>query len=327
MSTHEMANTREPGMPQAGETSRVDAGLLAQVGALASAIVASACCWLPLLLIAVGVSGGALSATFEAWRPVLLPITFALLGLAFYFTYRKPKATTHPSGGTAAGGEACCAVPATESKGEACCPPAGGRVSTLKKVNKVMLWVVTAFVLAFAFFPNYVGYILGGGGDTLAARADLDKTVVAIEGMTCEACAVNIESALKNVPGVAAAEVSYEQHQAIIGVTKGSQPPREAILAAIAGAGSYQGHFTDQVRWTLGIEGMTCEGCAAGLQAKLATVPGVTNASVSYEQGQAVVTADPSVATETLRKAVSEAGYTLTSPSRDGQATRSRDQR
>ena len=86
MSTHEMAETRKHGMPQTGGTSRVDVGLLAQVGALASAIVASACCWLPLLLIAVGVSGSALSATFEAWRPVLLPLPFALLGLACCFT-------------------------------------------------------------------------------------------------------------------------------------------------------------------------------------------------------------------------------------------------
>ena len=127
------------------------------------------------------------------------------------------------------------------------------------------------------------------------------------------------------VPGVAAAEVSYGERQAIIGVTKGSQPPREAILSAIAGAGNYRGQFTDQVQWTLAIEGMTCEGCAAGLQAKLAKVPGVSSASVSYEQGQALVTADPSVGAETLREAVSAAAYSVTSSTNDGQATKSGD--
>lgn len=71
---------------------RMDAGALAQVGALISAVFASACCWLPLLLVAFGVSGGTLSAAFEAWRPVLLPVTFVLLAVAFYVTYRKPKA-------------------------------------------------------------------------------------------------------------------------------------------------------------------------------------------------------------------------------------------
>lgn len=302
-------------------SSRLDAGVVAQIGALTSAVVASACCWLPLLLIAVGITGGAMAATFEAWRPVLLPVTFALLGVAFYFTYRKPKVPAPAIGAPETAGDACCATPQAGA-GEPCCPPEGAKGITLKKVNKVMLWVVTAFVLAFAFFPNYVGYLLGGG-DTLAGRSDLDKAVIAIEGMTCEACAVNIENALKNVPGVAAAEVSYGERQAIIGVTPGSQPPREAILSAIASAGNYTGRFADQVEWTMSIAGMTCEGCAAGLQAKLAKVPGVSNASVSYEQGLALVTADPSVGAETLREAVSAAGYAVTSSTKDGRATKS----
>lgn len=108
-------------MPQAGGSSRVDAALVAQIGALASAVVASACCWLPLLLIAVGVSGTALSATFEAWRPVLLPVTFVLLGVASYFTYRKPKVLAATSAGTAPS-ESCCSVP-KQGAAEACCPP------------------------------------------------------------------------------------------------------------------------------------------------------------------------------------------------------------
>ncbi len=251
MRTHGIPETSKHGMPRATGSSRVDAGLLAQVGALASAIVASACCWLPLLLIAAGVSGGALSATFEAWRPVLLPVSFALLGLAFYFTYRKPRAMTQPARETTAGGDACCAVPATESRGEACCPPAGGRVSALKKVNKVMLWVVAVFVLAFAYFPNYVGYLLGGG-DTLAARRDLDSVVVKVEGMTCEACAAGIERGLRSVPGVVAAAVSYEKGEAVIGIAKGTSAPRDAILKAISSAGNYTGRFLEQTPATRG---------------------------------------------------------------------------
>jgi len=293
---------------------RVDAGAVAQAGALISAVIASACCWLPLLLIAVGVSGGALSATFEAWRPVLLPVTFALLGAAFYFTYRVPKAAIPSGGGTAAPGDASCSLP-VQGAAEACCPADNAKGLTLKKANKVMLWVVTAFVLAFAFFPNYVGYLLGGG-DTLAARHDLDKVVVQIEGMTCEACATNIENSLRRVPGVAGAVVSYDRHEALVGVQKGSEPPRTAILAAIAGAGDYTGRFAGQVVWTLAIEGMTCEACAAGLQAKITNLRGVSGASVDYDQGQALVTADASVNEEELRKAVSDAAFSTSSVSK-----------
>lgn len=294
---------------------RWDAAIIAQIGALGSAVVASACCWLPLLLIAVGVSGGAVAATFEAWRPVLLPVTFALLGVAFYFTYRRSRVAGLAGSDANASGDECCRVSEAETV-EACCPPGNARGMTLKKVNKAMLWVVTAFVLAFAFFPNYVGYLLGGS-DALAMRNDLDKVVVDIEGMTCEACAASIEDSLRQVPGVAAAEVNYEKRQAVIGIPRGSQPPREAILRAVARAGNYHGRIAEQVQWTLAIEGMTCEGCASGLQAALSKVRGVTAASVSYEKKRAVVTTTPFVSEEALRNAVAQAGYSVKSAARE----------
>lgn len=311
MQTPDTADLAQDGTGQAGPSGGVDTGRIVQGGALASAIIASACCWLPLLLIAFGISGGALAATFEAWRPIFLPVTFVLLGLAFYFTYRRPKVSAPAPGGAAVEGASCCAVPAPEAAGEDCCPSASAKGFTLRKVNKVMLWVVTVFVLAFAFFPNYVGYLIGNGG-RLAARNDLDKFTVAIEGMTCEACSATIERALEAVPGVAAAEVSYDQRRAIIGVKKGAQPPREAILSAIAGAGDYLGRFMDEVQWTLTIAGMTCEGCAAAIQAALSKVPGVTGVSVSYAEGRAWVAAGASVTAEALRKVVTKTGYAVT---------------
>lgn len=295
-----------------GHDSRMDGGTLAQFGALASAVVASACCWLPLLLLAVGVSGGALSATFEAWRTVLLPMTFLLLGLAFYSAYWRPKVVPVSARGPDAAGNACCIAPGADAKAAACCLPPGTKGFALRKFNKVMLWVVTVFVLAFAFFPNYVGYLLGGGG-ALAARHDLDKVVVKIDGMTCEACAVKIENALRNVAGVSAAEVNYEKAEALVGTPRGHQVPQALILAAIGGAGNYAGRFQNQVPWTLAIEGMTCQACAAQLQSVLANLPGVSSASVSYEQRRAVVLADSLVSEEKLRKAVSDAGYSLAS--------------
>ncbi|QOJ02244.1 MAG: cation transporter [Planctomycetia bacterium] len=221
-----------------GRKSRMDTGTVVQFGALASAIAASACCWLPLLLIALGVSGGALASTFEAWRPVLLPVTLALLGLAFYFAYHAPRVAS-------AGCETnCCATPETESCPEACCPPHNIKGFAFHKLNKPVLWVVTIFVLAFALFPNYVGYLLRGN-DSFAARNDLEKIVVQIDGMTCEACAAGIAASLRMIPGVAAAEVSYEKGQAVIGVPSTNRIPPQVILKAIRKAGDYTGHFLD----------------------------------------------------------------------------------
>ncbi|NPV06039.1 MAG: hypothetical protein HPY67_15065 [Syntrophaceae bacterium] len=191
------------GIGQDKATSK--AGTIAQAGALISAVLASACCWLPLLLIAFGVSGGTMAAKFEASRPVLLPVTFALLGLAFFFTYRKPKVVAAAASG---GGESCG------------CPPEHAKGFTIKRLNKIMLWVVTVFVLAFAFFPNYVGFLLAGNG-TAQVRADTESVEwrMTIKGMTCQGCAAHIQSELIKVPGVSEAKVDYEQSSAVITAT------------------------------------------------------------------------------------------------------------
>lgn len=145
--------------PSAWPKGRLKTSIVEKVatgGALFSALVASACCWLPLLLLTLGASGGAASTTFEAYRPLFMVLTFGFLGTAFYFTHRQTGAEStgapRPSDG-----ELACAV---RSKEEDCCRPTGGRKSALQKWNKVMLWVATAVALAFLFFPNYVDWLL-----------------------------------------------------------------------------------------------------------------------------------------------------------------------
>ncbi len=221
--------------PQSGSYARrrADLGTVAKIGALLSAIVASACCWLPLLLVAVGVSGGALAATFGAWRPVLLPITFVLLGVAFYLTYRRPRAA-NIAGGTGNTPEACCETPSPDQLNRAsCCAPEHGRGSMTRKISKVMLWVTTAFVLAFAFFPNYVGMLLGGTAASPPAYAD--RLVLGIDGMTCTGCEAAVRSSLLKIPGVQEALVSYEKGEAIIRVAGGVE--ESSLKKAVTDAG------------------------------------------------------------------------------------------
>lgn len=215
----EAARTRSGGTASAARPSRVNAGMLALIGAVVAAVAASACCWAPLVLLAAGISGGAFASAFEAWRPVLLPMTFALLGPAFYFAYRRPRAA------------------------EACCSPEGNAVPATKKLNRAVLWVVTAVILAFAFFPGYAGRLLGSG--SVVARGDLEEMVVEIEGMTCEGCAAGLAGTLRGVPGVAHVEVSYERREAVLSVEKDHAVPRETILNVVAKAG-YRGRFVDR---------------------------------------------------------------------------------
>lgn len=222
--------------------NRLIASSITQAGAVVAALLASVCCWLPLLLIAFGVSGGAVAASFTAMRPVLLPITFLLLALAFYFTYRKPKPSVRgdKSASRACDEEACCSVSREHSVGASY---RTGRF-TFRKLNKVMLWVVMVFALGLAFFPNYVGMILGAG-NTRPVPNGTNVVVVDIEGMTCEACTTEVQSAIDSVPGVKNAEVSFERKEARVAITKGIRVPRAAILNAIDKVG-YKGRFRNR---------------------------------------------------------------------------------
>ena len=64
---------------------------------------------------------------------------------------------------------------------------------------------------------------------------------------------------------------------------------------------------------TLGISGMTCNGCVKSVTRVLTELTGVTKAEVSLETKNAVVAFDPgSLGVDQLRRAVEEAGFEVT---------------
>ncbi|MDQ3414533.1 MAG: cation transporter, partial [Verrucomicrobiota bacterium] len=164
------------------------------------------------------------------YRPLFLGVTFAFLAAAFYFAYR-PRRHVADAPASEAGKDACSAVPAESAT---CCPPAGSAGWTLQKFNRGMLWAVTAVVLAFAFFPNYVGALIGNPSLT-SAEAAQGSVVLPIDGMTCEACAVHIQANLAKVPGVTRAVVSYKDKNAVVMAGPGVR--REALVEAVEAAG------------------------------------------------------------------------------------------
>ena len=61
---------------------------------------------------------------------------------------------------------------------------------------------------------------------------------------------------------------------------------------------------------TIGIRGMTCEGCVASVKRVLQEIDGVEKADVSLEPGQATVEYLPGrVNAARLRSAIEDAGY------------------
>lgn len=311
-----------PAKPSGSSTGRGE--MIAKLGTVVSAIMASACCWLPLVLLAVGVSGAGIAATLEAYRPLFIVVTFGFLAAAFYFTYRPKKAA-------AAAGHGCCATEPAE--GEDCCAPTGKSRFTMMTLNKAMLWVVTVLAVAFLFFPSYVGVLFGTGNEA-AVTGNMNRAVIQIDGMTCEGCATTVAQAIRQVSGVLAVEVSYEKRQAIVGTEACCAVPKDKILAALKKAG-YSGTFVETnqpaalsaavatqpaarcalpqqgkgngdaasvagngpgisatepvVQSAFKIDGMTCEGCAAAVSESLRSVSGVIAVTVDFKSGRAYV--------------------------------------
>jgi len=321
--------------------------LLATLAALLTAVIGSACCWLPLLLIAVGFSAAGVGSFFEQYRPYLLSITFALLGLAWWFMYRaairrawaklRRERTTAPSAQAAQACEGaqatldCCAVGEPSEEGDACCgagtPLQAGQATprrfTMRQFNQVMLWATTIVIMLFALFPHWIVLLLPGAGrddravNNAAARsgAAQQRIVLEVRGMTCAACAKTVEQALRGVPGVLAADVSFEQGQAVVWLPRDKQLPHNALVQAVRRAGYEAAVLMEPPQngrvYRLELGGLTCESCAEGIEQALRQVPGVLNVEVSYVRSEAVVKVGPGIASqpEELIQAVRNAGF------------------
>lgn len=193
--------------------SRSRAGVFAVGGSLLAAILSSACCWLPLLLIAFGASAAGVAGIFKQWRIPFIVSAIVLLTVGFYFTYR----------------------PVADAK--ACCQ-AGS--SKMLRMNRAMLWIATVFVGAMVLFPSYVNALIGTSGaasQDQAILANSVKLIIPIEGMTCAGCAATVKQALSVMPGITVGEVSYQEEQAEVTISNDNTLVREGLVKALTGAG------------------------------------------------------------------------------------------
>ncbi len=125
----------------AGAEPKKTVSTAASAGGLIAALLASVCCIGPVVFAALGVSVGAtgfLASTagflkaLLPYRPLFIGLTVVLLGISFYWAYRKPKS-------------AVC-VP-----GEVCAPGA------MSGSNRTVLWVLAVLALVLILAPYWLG--------------------------------------------------------------------------------------------------------------------------------------------------------------------------
>lgn len=269
----------EPPEPVAPAAPAARTGLFASSGAVVAAVLSSACCWLPLVLIGTGASAVGVAGFFERFRWELLGATVVLLAIGFYLVYR-PQAACEP--------------------GSACETPR----PRVRFTNKLMLWVATFAVVLFAAFPNYVGVLVGTG--EAAAVPATKPVVLQVEGMTCAGCETNVHQALMTVDGVRAVEVSYADRRAKVFFDADGAADVAELSAALEGIG-YRG--TPLVARTVrfAITGMTCASCVPHLEKALAATAGVQTVDVSYEERTAKIVT--SGTDESIVSTVEAVGY------------------
>lgn len=160
-----------------------------------AALAASLCCIGPAAALALGAGGFAASALFEKWRPLFLGLTFTLLAMAWYFTYRKPKPGCAPS---------------------SACP-----ARSASRWSKAPLWFATASVLVVAAFPSFASVIRGrpqrNADGAAPALADGSRAVLKAKtpGMDCPACALGALSAVPKQSDVQNAQANSAAQGAV----------------------------------------------------------------------------------------------------------------
>ena len=192
---------------------------LSAVGAVVAALLAAACCIGPAVLAIAGLGGAASAFILAPYRSYLLGLSFVLLGLGFYFAYRKQ--------GTA-------------------CRADGPRLTTSSgRVGKMLLWLATLVVVLVSVSSPISGLRTlplgsrraGATADGASRRASAAlTTTVTIKGMTCGGCVAKVQERLDRVPGVVGFTVSLSSGEARVLYAPAEITP-EAIAAAVSETG------------------------------------------------------------------------------------------
>ncbi|MEE9289324.1 MAG: mercuric transporter MerT family protein [Bacteroidota bacterium] len=159
---------------------------LSSTGSIAAAFIGSLCCIGPIALAVLGLGGVGLFTALGEYRQYIMAGTVVLLGLAFYFTYRKR---------------------------EVICEDGTCKVESASKWNKIAVWAAAVAVVFFLIFP-YLN--ISSGTVAEDGSASIQTAVLKVEGMTCTSCNTAVEIALRKNQGVLEARASFEEKQAVV---------------------------------------------------------------------------------------------------------------
>jgi len=135
----------------------------------------------------------------------------------------------------------------------------------------------------------------------------MQSKILKIEGMTCAACAKNIERVSKKLPGVEQASVNFATEKLNINYDD-ALIKLEDIQNAVEKAG-YK-ILVQTTNKTLKLEGMSCASCAKNIERITRKMDGVIDSNVNYATEKLTISFEPSlVKTNDIKKVIAKGGY------------------
>lgn len=168
---------------------------LVSVGGVTAAVIASLCCIGPVLVVFLGVGSIAAFSVFEIYRPYLIGLTVALIGVTFFLTYRTREVK---------------------------CEDGTCKMESASRWAKIGVWTVTILAGLAVGFP-YLGF-----APQTSVNKAVDSTAVVtlnITGMDCKACAAGVEGSLANIKGVRKAQVDFQSGKGTVEYDSRIVPP------------------------------------------------------------------------------------------------------
>ncbi|WP_440945261.1 heavy metal translocating P-type ATPase [Methanosarcina sp. T3] len=136
-------------------------------------------------------------------------------------------------------------------------------------------------------------------------KTGLKEITLGVSGMSCSACALNIEKVLKKKEGVDSVAVNLELGRAKVSFEPSLISPQE-IEEAIESIG----YKVEKDKVTLNLQGMSCASCAANIEKVLNKTDGVISVSVNFPLEKAFVEFDSSrISVREIIAAVQGIGY------------------
>lgn len=173
-------------------------------GSILTAVLASSCCIGPLVLAAIGVGGASFFTPIAKYKPIFIGVTFALIGVSYYFTYGRKKA---------------------------CCP----EMSTKRRWSQeVPLWAITALAVGLTAFSYTKEFVDGQKVKQSLLDENLQILTLSVEGITCASCAEVVKSTILTVRGVKAVNVDPKSGEVKVGFKRGlSFIPTQEVLESL----------------------------------------------------------------------------------------------